>query len=288
MSRFEDKVIITCALTGVLANRDQCPHIPYTPAEIAEEARRAYDAGASVVHIHARQDDGAPTWEPRVFARIAEEVRARCPIILNFSTGALDDDTTQQETFIRESRPEIAALNMGTMNYAKYSPKRKSFVFDLVFPNTFGKITRLLSAMNDAGVKPELECFDAGHTNSIWPLYDMGALKRPTQFSFIMGVLGGIPTSVEALQLQRNQIPPDSTWEVIGIGREQWRLIASALVLGGNIRVGLEDNFYLPDGTMAAGNGPLVEKAAQMVRDVGREVASVEEARALLSLPARG
>jgi uncharacterized protein (DUF849 family) len=282
----QKKVIVTCALTGVLANRQQCPHIPYTPKEIAEEAKRAYDAGATVVHIHGREDDGAPTWRLEVFQEIAAEVRARCPIILNFSTGSIDDDTSMQEAIIREVRPEIAALNMGTMNYAKYSTKRKDFVFDLIFPNTFSKIKNLLHAMNDAGVKPELECFDAGHTNSIWPLYDMGLLKRPTQFSFIMNVLGGIPPSVEGIQLQKNQIPSDATWEVIGIGRPQWRLLAASLVLGGNIRVGLEDNFYLPNGEMAAGNGPLVEQAAQLTRTVGREVASIEEARAHLSLPA--
>lgn len=284
MSKLEDKVIITAALSGVLANRDQCPHIPYTPVEIAEEAKRAYDAGASCVHIHARTDEGAPSWELETFRKIKEETRKRCPVILNFSTGTMDDDTSAQETIIRELRPEIAALNMGTMNYAKYSPKRKAFVFDIVFPNTFGKIERMLAAMNDAGVKPELECFDAGHTNSIWPLYDMGKLKKPTQFSFIMGVLGGLPTSIEAMQLQRQTIPPDSTWEVIGIGKEQWRLLASSLVLGGNIRVGLEDNFYLPNGDMAKSNGELVEKAAQLVRLTGREVASVDEARRLLSL----
>ena len=285
MSKLEDKVIITAALSGVLANRDQCPHIPYTPVEIADEAKRAYDAGATCVHIHARTDEGAPSWELETFRKIKEEIRQRCPVILNFSTGTMDDDTSAQETIIRELRPEIAALNMGTMNYAKYSPKRKAFVFDIVFPNTFGKIERMLSAMNDAGVKPELECFDAGHTNSIWPLYDMGKLKKPTQFSFIMGVLGGLPTSIEAMQLQRQTIPPESTWEVIGIGKEQWRLLASSLVLGGNIRVGLEDNFYLPNGDMAKSNGELVEKAAQLVRLTGREVASVDEARRLLSLP---
>lgn len=284
MSKLEDKVIITAALSGVLANRDQCPHIPYTPVEIALEAKRAYDAGATCVHIHARTDEGAPSWELETFRKIKEETRQRCPVILNFSTGTMDDDTSAQETIIRELRPEIAALNMGTMNYAKYSPKRKAFVFDIVFPNTFGKIERMLSAMNDAGVKPELECFDAGHTNSIWPLYDMGKLKKPTQFSFIMGVLGGLPTSIEAMQLQRQTIPPESTWEVIGIGKEQWRLLASSLVLGGNIRVGLEDNFYLPNGDMAKSNGELVEKAAQLVRLTGREVASVDEARRLLSL----
>jgi uncharacterized protein (DUF849 family) len=283
----QDKVIITCALTGVLATRDQCPAIPYTPVEIADEAKRAWDAGATVVHIHGRTDDGAPSWDLETFRQIKDEVRKRCPIILNFSTGTMDDDIAMQATIIRELRPEIAALNMGTMNYAKYSPKRKQFVFDMVFPNTFGKIERFLDVMNEAGVKPELECFDAGHTNSIWPLYDMGKLKKPTQFSFIMGVLGGLPTSIEALQLQKQTIPADATWEVIGIGKEQWRLVASALVLGGNIRVGLEDNFYLPDGTMASSNGALVEQAAQLVRLCGREVADVTEARRLLSLPAQ-
>ncbi|OGQ18670.1 MAG: hypothetical protein A2138_18090 [Deltaproteobacteria bacterium RBG_16_71_12] len=284
MSKFEDKVIITAALSGVLANRDQCPHIPYTPVEIADEAKRAYDAGAACVHIHARTDQGAPSWELETFRKIKDETRKRCPVILNFSTGTMDDDTTAQETILRELRPDIAALNMGTMNYAKYSAKRKAFVFDMVFPNTFGKIERMLSAMNDAGVKPELECFDAGHTNSIWPLYDMGKLQKPTQFSFIMGVLGGLPTSIEAMQLQRQTIPQDATWEVIGIGKEQWRLLASSLVLGGNIRVGLEDNFYLPSGEMAKSNGALVEQAVQLTRLVGREVATVDEARRLLSL----
>ena len=279
-----DKVIITAALSGVLATRAQCPNIPYTPIEIAEEAKRAYDAGAACVHIHARTDDGGPSWELETFRRIRDETRKRCPIILNFSTGTMDDDISMQEAIIRELKPEIAALNMGTMNYAKYSAKRKEFVFDMVFPNTFGKIEKYLDVMNAAGVKPELECFDAGHTNSIWPLYDMGKLKNPTQFSFIMGVLGGLPTSIEALQLQKQTIPAGSTWEVIGIGKEQWRLVASALVLGGNIRVGLEDNFYLPNGTMATSNGELVEQAATLTRLTGREVATVDEARKLLSL----
>jgi 3-keto-5-aminohexanoate cleavage enzyme len=283
-TQFSDKVIVTAALTGVLANRDQCPAIPYTPIEIAEDALRAYNAGASCVHIHARHDDGRPSWEVETFKAIQEEVRKRCPIILNFSTGIIGDDISKQEAIIRETRPEIAALNMGTMNYAKYSAKRKDFVFDMVFDNTFGKIKQFLKAMNESGVKPELECFDAGHTNSIWPLYDMGLLKKPTQFSFIMGVLGGLPTTIEALQLQKSTIPHESTWELIGIGKEQWRLVASALVLGGNIRVGLEDNFYLPNGEMAQSNGALVEKAVELTRLVGREPATVEEARKLLSL----
>jgi uncharacterized protein (DUF849 family) len=284
--RNPDICVITCALTGVLANRKQCPAIPYTPAEIGEEARRAHEAGASVVHIHARNDDGTPTFSPAVFARIKDEVRKRSPIILNYSTGTLSDDVTEQTTYIRESRPEIAALNMGTMNYSKYSAKRKSFDFDMVFPNTYEKLIKLLKAMNESGVKPELECFDTGHTNGIHPLLDMGVLRPPLQFSFIVNVLGGIPPLVESLQLQSKLIPAGSEWEVIGISHCQWRMLATALVLGGNIRCGLEDHLYLPSGEMATSNAALVEVAARMTRDVGRRPATVEEARQILSLGA--
>lgn len=284
-----DKVVITCALSGVLANRKQCPGIPYTPEEIADEAKRAYDAGASVVHIHARNDDGSPTFEPAVFAKIKEEIRARCPIILNFSTGTIVDDVSQQAAYVKESRPEIAALNMGTMNYSKYSRSRKQFVFDMVFPNRYEKIIALLTAMNEAGVKPELECFDTGHTNGVWPLLDMGILKPPMQFSFIVNVLGGIPPEVESLQLQRQiarQLLPGGgwDWEVIGISHCHWRMLASALVLGGNIRTGLEDHLYLPSGEMAKSNGDMVEAAATLARHTGREPTTVEEARAILGL----
>jgi 3-keto-5-aminohexanoate cleavage enzyme len=282
--RDPDLCVITCALDGVLANRKQCPGIPYTPVEIAEEARRAYEAGAVVVHIHARNDDGSPTFSPATFARIKEEVRKRCPVILNFSTGTILEDVSEQCAYIRESRPEIAALNMGTMNYSKYSRARKSFDFDMVFPNTYGKNIKLLQAMNESGVKPELECFDSGHTQGIWPLIDMGVLKPPFQFSFILNVLGGIPGHVESLQLQTRIMPAGSEWEVIGISHGQWRLLAAALVLGGNIRCGLEDHLYLPSGEMAKSNGDLVEVAVRMTRDVGRRPATVEEARKILSL----
>jgi uncharacterized protein (DUF849 family) len=284
--RDPDVTVITCALSGVLANRSQCAAIPYTPAEMGEEARRAYEAGASVVHIHARNDDGTPSFSPDTFARIKEEIRARSPILLNFSTGTIHDDVSDQVAYIRESRPDIAALNMGTMNYSKYSAKRKSFVFDMVFPNTYEKIARLLTAMNEAGVKPELECFDAGHTQGVAPLLDKGVLVPPLQFSFIVGVLGGIPPLVESVQLQTKIMPAGSEWEVIGIGRCGWRMAATALVLGGNVRVGLEDNFYLPSGEMARSNGELVEVATRLTRDVGRRPATVDEARTILGLDA--
>jgi uncharacterized protein (DUF849 family) len=289
IERDPDVCVITCALTGVLASRKQCPAIPYTPVELGEEAKRAYDAGASVVHIHARNDDGSPTFSPATFARIKEEIRKRCPILLNFSTGTILDDVTEQTTYIKESRPEIAALNMGTMNYSKYSASRKSFAFDMIFPNTYEKIIKLLTAMNEVGAKPELECFDTGHTHGIWPLLDMGVLKKPLQFSFIMNVLGGIPPHVESLQLQTKimrDLDPRSEWEVIGISHCQWKMLATALVLGGNIRAGLEDNLYLPGGTMAKSNGELIEVAARMTRDVGRRPATVDEARKILQLDA--
>jgi len=172
------------------------------------------------------------------------------------------------------------------MNYAKYSPKRKDFVFDFVFENPFRDIAYLLGVMKEAGVKPELECFDVGHTNSIGPLLDKGLLKRPLQFSFIMGVLGGIRATAENLMMQAREAPPDSTWEVIGISHEQWKMIAAALSLGGNVRVGLEDNFYLDTQgrQMARSNGDLVAKAVRMARDIGREPATAAEAREILSL----
>ena len=214
-----DKVIVTCALTGVLANRDQCPWVPYTPVEIAEEARRAYEAGAAVVHIHARTDEGGPTYEPSVYAAIRREIEQRCPVILNFSTGGAGP-MEGRVAHIAQVRPAIGALNMGSMNYAKYSSKRKDFVFDFVFENPFRDISYLLSIMKQAGVKPELECFDVGHTNSVWPLLDKGLLKEPLQFSFIMGVLGGIRATTENLALQARETPQDSTWEVIGISHE--------------------------------------------------------------------
>ncbi|HKU44990.1 MAG TPA: 3-keto-5-aminohexanoate cleavage protein, partial [Polyangiales bacterium] len=197
-------------------------------------------------------------------------------------------DVSEQCAYIRDSTPELAALNAGTMNYAKYSGKRKEFVFDMVFPNTYEKLAKLLVSMNESGVKPELECFDTGHTHGLWPLIDMGLLKPPLQYSFVVNVLGGLPGSVEALQLQTKIMQPGSEWEVIGISHGHWRMLASALVLGGNIRTGLEDHLYLPSGEMARSNAELVAAAEQLCRSVGRKPATVEQARAILSLgPAR-
>jgi len=290
----KDKVLVTCAVTGVLANRDQCPYLPYTAEEIGEEARRAYDAGATQVHIHGRDPKtGAMTWSAEVYRQIKEEVQKRSPIIVNFSTGGFNVgcETDAQKRANLEHvwrvRPEVAALNMGSMNYAKYSEKRKGFVFDMVFINSFTDILIAAEAMREGGVKPELECFDLGHVQNARPLIAMGALRPPLQYSFVLGVMGGASPTHETLAHMSRQVRPDDQWEVIGISRVQWALVASALVLGGNIRVGLEDNFYLDAaGTqMAKGNAPLVEKAVRMARDVGREPMNIDEARAYLRLP---
>ena len=285
MTTLLQKVVVSCALTGALTTRAQCPAIPYTPAEIAEEARRAAEAGAAIVHIHARNDDGTPTWAPETFRQIFEEVRQRSDVIINFSTGSVGIPAVERVQHIRELRPEMAALNMGSMNYAMYSSRRKEFLHDHVFANPFSDIRFFVEAMNAAGVRPEMECFDAGHIGNTRPLIDLGALQPPYQFSLVMGVLGGIPGTVRNLVNQVESLPDHSHWQVIGIGLEQWRLVAAALAMGGNVRVGLEDNFYLEEGRMAGGNGDLVAKAVRLAHDLGREVASIAEAREILELP---
>jgi uncharacterized protein (DUF849 family) len=279
-----EKVVITAALTGVAANRAQCAAIPYTPIEIAEEARRAYEAGAAVVHIHAREDDGLPSFRKERYAEILSETRARCPVILNFSTGAIGVPMEERVAHIRDLRPEIGALNMGSMNYAKYSPKRKEFVFDFVFQNPFKDIVYLLQQMQAGGVRPELECFDLGHIGNTAPLLDMGLLREPLQFSLVMGVLGGVPPTTRNLVAMVENLPEGALWEVIGISHVQWRLVAAALTMGGNIRVGLEDNFYLPSGEMARSNGDLVAAAAKLAKEMGREVVQGDSAREVLRL----
>ena len=282
-----DACVITCAISGVAANRDQCPAIPYTPEDYAAEAKRAHDAGASIIHIHARYPDGRPSYRTEEYRTITQAILAECPdLIINYSTGAVGVPIEERVHQITELKPELGALNMGSMNYAKYSSKRKALVFDLVFTNPFSEITFLLEKMRSVGVKPECECFDTGHIGNTAPLIDMGLLETPVQFSLILGVLGGAPPDARTLAHMASLLPDKSTWEVIAISRKQWELVAAAASLGGNVRVGLEDHFYLPSGEMASSNGDLIETAAKLVQLSGRAVASPGEARRLLSLPA--
>jgi 3-keto-5-aminohexanoate cleavage enzyme len=281
-----DACVITCAMSGVAANRDQCPAIPYTPDEYAAEARRAYDAGASVLHIHARYPDGTPSYRVEEYRLITEAILAEVPdVVINYSTGAVGVPMEERVHHVTALKPELGALNMGSMNYAKYSSKRKTLIFDFVFANPFSDITFLLEKMNSVEVKPECECFDTGHIGNVLPLLDMGLIKTPIQFSLILGVLGGAPPEAETLAHMASLLPDPNTWEVIAISRQQWKLVAAASSLGGNVRVGLEDNFYVPSGEMASSNGDLCKTAARLVELSGREVADPAAARRLLSVP---
>ncbi|HVF21217.1 MAG TPA: 3-keto-5-aminohexanoate cleavage protein [Mycobacteriales bacterium] len=281
-----DACIITNAISGAVANKNQHPAIPYTPEEYAAQAREAYDAGASVVHIHARRLDGTPSVAVEDYRVITAAIVAEVPdIVINYSTGTIGIPMAERVGHVVQLKPELGALNMGSMNYAKWSSSRRAWVFDFVFENSFKDITFLLERMNEVGVKPECECFDVGHVESVYPLIEAGLLTTPIQFSFILGVVGGISAHPSNLGHMASRAPEGSTWEVIGISTEQWGLISQAAELGGNVRTGLEDNFTLPDGTKASGNGELVAKAAELVQAAGRKVASPAEARALLSLP---
>jgi 3-keto-5-aminohexanoate cleavage enzyme len=292
MSSFSDPVIISCSISGVIANRDQCPAIPYTPEEYAAEARRAVDEGASQIHIHARKPDGTPSYEVEDFQEITAAILAEVgDVIVNYSTGAIGISLEKRLEYLRACRPDVAALNMSSMNYAKYSKRRKDFVFKAVFENSFDTIIEFLRAMKEIGIKPEHECFDSGHVANLDPLIDMGLLVPPLQISLVMGVTGGIRPTPRNVTLMSDQIPggPEgqNQWQVIGISRDQWKLLASSLVLGGNVRAGVEDNLYLPNGEMCRSNGDLIAKARQMAEDIGRRPATVGEARELLGLGTR-
>jgi 3-keto-5-aminohexanoate cleavage enzyme len=292
MSRFEDPVVISCSISGVIANRDQCPAIPYTPEEYAAEARRAVDEGASQIHIHARTPDGTPSYEIEDFAAITEAIRSEVgDVIVNYSTGAIGIPIEKRLEYLRALKPDVAALNMSSMNYAKYSKRRKDFVFKAVFENSFDTIVEFLTEMRELGIKPEHECFDSGHVANLDPLLDMGLLEEPLQISLVMGVTGGIRPTPRNVTLMSDQIPggPEgrNQWQVIGISRDQWKLLAASLVLGGNVRAGVEDNLYLPNGEMTKSNGELIAKARQMAEDIGRRAATVAEARELLGIPRR-
>jgi 3-keto-5-aminohexanoate cleavage enzyme len=277
---------LTCAISGALASREQCPAIPYTPAEYAAEARRIVDEGGVMIHIHARRPDGTPSFEVEDFRAITSAIReAVDDVIINYSTGTIGVAIEKRIEYLRALRPEVGALNMGSMNYAKYSSRRREFVFEAVFENSFEAIRTFLAAMREEGIRPEHECFDSGHVASLDPLLDMGALEPPLQISFVMGVTGGIRPTARNVAHMAEQVPDvPHQWGVIGISRAQWTLLAAALSLGGNVRVGLEDNFYLPDGSMARSNGELVARAARMATDAGRRLATVSEAREMLGL----
>src|SRR4029079_1786906 len=236
--------------------------------------------------------DGTPSYEIEDFAAITEAIRSEVgDVIINYSTGAIGVPLEKRIAYLEALKPDVAALNMSSMNYAKYSRRRGDFVFKAVFENSFGTIIELIEAMKASGIQPEHECFDAGHVANLDPLLDMGLLEPRLQVSLVMGVTGGIRPTPRNVGVMADQVPggPEgpNNWQVIGISRDQWKLLASALVLGGNVRAGLEDNLYLPNGEMCRSNGDLIAKARQLAEDVGRRAATVAEARELLGVPKR-
>ena len=279
------KLILSAALTGAATNRSHCPAIPYTPKELGEEAKRAVDAGASIVHIHARENDGTPSWRTEVFEEIKAEVRKHSPdVIINFSTGAIGLSIEERIKHLPVTKPDMAAFNMGSMNYAIYSKKQKQFYWNAVFENSFDMMIKVVKTMNEHNICPEMECFDTGHIHNAVPLREMGLIPDNACYSLVMGVLGGIPATVENLLHQIKQVPEGSLWQVIAISRKQWQLAATACTMGGNFRVGLEDNFYLPNGEMAKSNGECVESGVNLARMLDREIASISETREMLNI----
>lgn len=286
-----DKVIITCALTGVLTDPKQ-HHVPVTPEEMAREAKAAFDAGASVMHVHLRRQEPGkghlPSWEPEVSLAVTEAIRASCPgVVINHTTGVVGPDYQGALDCIRQTRPEMAACNAGSLNYLKVRADNHWAWPPMMFDNPVEKVQDYLDAMKDVGAMPEFECFDVGIVRCVGMYRQTGMYAGPLDYNFVMGVASGMPADPDLLPILLKLKVPDATWQVTAIGRSEiWPLHRRCAELGGNLRTGLEDTFYLPDGTKAASNGPLIDAIAAYAREAGREVASPAEARAMLGLRA--
>lgn len=285
-----DKAALTCALTGVLTNPKQHP-VPVTVAEMAASARDAFNAGASIMHVHFRSQapnmGHMPTWEPDVAGAIIEAIREACPgVIINMSTGVVGNDISGPEACMRRIKPEIAACNAGSLNYLKVRSNGQWAWPPMLFDNPVSKVEKFLKVMNETGAMPEFECFDVGIVRSIELFVKAGLTDHP-DYNFVMGVASGMPADPRLLELLVQYRLQTSTWQVTAIGREDvWPLHQRTAELGGQLRTGVEDTFYLPNGEQTSGNGPLIEALAQCARNAGREIASPDEARAILGLRA--
>ncbi len=283
-----DKAIVTCAITGVLTNPKQHP-VPVTVEEMAASCKEAFDAGAAIVHLHFRNQTPnlghLPTWDPNVCGEIVDAVRDRCPgIIINMSTGVVGPDVSGPVEAMKRVRPEIAACNAGTLNYLKTRSDGSWAWPPIVFDNPVSKVQKMLDAMREVDAMPEFECFDTGIVRSVGLFVENGMAKNP-HYNFVMGVASGMAADVDLLPLLLRWKKPDCTWEVTAIGRrEVWPLHQRAAELGGALRTGLEDTFYLPNGDRARGNGELVAAIVQCARNAGREIASPQETRAAMHL----
>lgn len=282
-----DKAVITCAITGVLTDPAQHP-VPVTPSELAAEARRARDAGASVIHVHFRRQERGmgrfPSWEPAVAKACVDAMREACPdILINMTTGVVGDDLSGPLACLEAVRPELAALNAGSLNYLRTKKDGTWAWPPMLFDNPVPKVERFFKAMKALGVVPECECFDTGIVRSVGLYAEVGLLTGPIHVSFVMGVASGMPAKASWLPLLLEEMPRGAHWQSIVIGREDvWAVHRKTAELGGHLRTGLEDTFYLPSGDKAVSNGPLIEALAKTAREAGREVATPAEARQLL------
>jgi 3-keto-5-aminohexanoate cleavage enzyme len=285
-----DKAALTCALTGVLTNPKQHP-VPVTVTEMATSARDAFNAGASIMHVHFRNQAPnlgyLPSWEPEVAGAIIDAIRDACPgVIINMSTGVIGEDISGPEVCMRRVLPEIAACNAGSLNYLKVRSNGQWAWPPLLFDNPVAKIERFLKVMRETGAMPEFECFDVGIVRSVELFVQAGLTDHP-DYNFVMGVASGMPADPRLLELLVGYRLERSTWQVTAIGREEvWPLHQRTAELGGQLRTGVEDTFYLPNGEQTTGNGPLIEALAACARKAGREVASPAEAREILGLRA--
>jgi len=270
-----EKLIVTAAICGAEVTQAQNPAVPYTVEDMVREAKSAFDAGAAVIHVHVRWDDGTPTQDRERFRVVMDAIRAACPgVILIPSTGGATGMTPEERLQPTELFPEMATLDCGTCNFSD-----DIFVNDMPTMRAFGK------RMLENNIKPEYECFEIGHLDTILTMAKKGLVPgAPMQFNFVLGVNGCTPATVGHLDYLVKQIPAGSTWTVTGVGRGAWPMVAAGIVMGGNVRVGFEDNIYLERGRKAASNGELVEKVAALAKLLGREIATPDEARALLSL----
>jgi len=282
------KTIVTCSLTGVLTDPKQHP-VPVSAAEMAASARDAFNAGATIMHVHFRnQEPGKghlPTWEPDVVAEIADAIRTACPgVILNFSTGVVGRNIAGPLACLERCKPEMAAMNAGSLNYLKATSKNEWAWPPMLFDNPVEKIAAFLDVMNDNKIIPECECFDVGILRSIAMYRSVGLLRDPVHVSLVMGVASGMPADTDLLTVLMKYIPAGAHWQGIVIGREEvWPIHRKVAELGGNLRTGVEDTFYLPDGTKTSGNGQLIEALVKLARETGREIATPAETRAMLA-----
>ncbi len=287
----KDKAILTCALTGVLTNPQQHP-VPVTPAQMAAEARDAYNAGASIMHVHLRSQEPGyghmPSWDPDVAESVCNAIREACPgVVINLTTGVIGKDISGPLACLRRVKPEAAACNAGSLNYLKIKDSGEWAWPPMVFDNPVAKIEAFLAVMNELHIHPEFECFDVGIVRSVGMYLKAGLFTGVPELNFVMGVASGMPCDAELLALLPKYAPAGAVWQSTLIGRSEiWPVHQKTAELGGMLRSGLEDSFYLPCGEKASGNGVMIEALAACARRAGREVASPAETRAHLGLAA--